>query len=248
MARGDKDIHVQMVVTEPGTTTLTYHKNVAGTGNSSFTVGDIAVNTSISGNEQKPISDFPEDWIREGYEFTGWNTMADGSGKSFAPGITDYAVSKDGPNNLYAQYRRFYTVTVKKTVNGSFGDRFYDFGFTVNGDIDKLQSFTLKSGNQRELKFYEDDVLDLSETAVEGYTTQIKITPLGGSTTTQNVSSLTGYTVKSDTEIEFINTKEGTVPTGINEGSMIPYLALIIAGIGLGITYVLILRRRQMYR
>lgn len=106
MARNNNEIHVQMVTTAPRTTTLTYHKNDGSTADSVFTVNDIALNTNVSGNKQKPISQFPDEWKREGLEFIGWNTKPDGSGEMFLPGTADYAVNANDSNDLYAQYKK----------------------------------------------------------------------------------------------------------------------------------------------
>lgn len=246
MARNNNEIHVQMVTTAPGTTTLTYHKNDGSTADSVFTVNDIALNTNVSGNKQKPISQFPDEWKREGLEFFGWNTKPDGSGEMFLPGTADYAVNANDSNDLYAQYKKIFKVTIKKTVNGSFGDRLKFFTFTMSGTTnDQDNNFKLKHDSQKEVNVYEGNNITVSEDVVKGYKTSIKVTS-NGSTTTTDANSLNDLPINADTEIEFINTKEGTVPTGINDGDLIPYLGALIIGLGIAIMTVLRLRKAQM--
>lgn len=248
MARNNNEIHVQMVTTAPRTTTLTYHKNDGSTTDTVFTVNDIALNTNVSGNKKQPISHFPDEWKRDGFEFVGWNTKKDGSGTMFQPDDLDYAVNANESNDLYAQYRKIFKVTVKKTVEGNFGDRLKSFTFSMTGMAnDQDKSFDLKHGGQKEVSVYEGQSITLSEDAVKGYTTTIKVT-VGGKSTTSSGTSLDNLLVNADTEIEFINTKEGTVPTGINGGDLIPYLGALIVGLGIAIMTVLRLRKTQMER
>ncbi len=57
--------------------------------------------------------------VKAGHLFTGWNTMADGSGTSYAAGAT---FSLDGANvTLYAQWFLISTYTVSYNDNGSIG-------------------------------------------------------------------------------------------------------------------------------
>lgn len=52
-------------------------------------------------------------FARKGYAFTGWNTRSDGKGKAIADGET-VVVSDD--MTLYAQWRKWYSVTVSKKI------------------------------------------------------------------------------------------------------------------------------------
>ncbi len=166
----------------------------------------------------------------------------------FQPDDLDYAVNANESNDLYAQYRKIFKVTVKKTVEGNFGDRLKSFTFSMTGMAnDQDKSFDLKHGGQKEVSVYEGQSITLSEDAVKGYTTTIKVT-VGGKSTTSSGTSLDNLLVNADTEIEFINTKEGTVPTGINGGDLIPYLGALIVGLGIAIMTVLRLRKTQMER
>ena len=57
-------------------------------------------------------------YTRDGYEFIGWNTSADGSGISYAPG--DRITLTTDVTTLYAQWRPTdYTLTIKKYYNAA---------------------------------------------------------------------------------------------------------------------------------
>ncbi len=53
-----------------------------------------------------------------GFTFEGWNTVADGSGVSYAPGSS---IAPNGPTQLYAQWRAVPTVTISFNLNGASG-------------------------------------------------------------------------------------------------------------------------------
>jgi uncharacterized repeat protein (TIGR02543 family) len=53
-----------------------------------------------------------------GFTFEGWNTAADGSGVSYAPGAS---IAPTGPITLYAQWRAVPTVTITFNLNGADG-------------------------------------------------------------------------------------------------------------------------------
>ena len=52
---------------------------------------------------------------RDGYTFTGWNTVADGSGTSYAGGNT-YTLPNSGTDTLYAQWQPVVTTTTTTTT------------------------------------------------------------------------------------------------------------------------------------
>jgi len=67
----------------------------------------VSVNNNIIKEASKPI--LPEDtFTRPGYRFVVWNTKKDGSGKSFKPGDTKYAVDLNKGNDLYAIWEKLY--------------------------------------------------------------------------------------------------------------------------------------------
>jgi len=64
-------------------------------------------------------------FMRPGYLFTGWNTAADGSGQSYAPGATVKTGARTAPLKLYAQWQQLTPVAeafkIKKNVSGDWG-------------------------------------------------------------------------------------------------------------------------------
>ncbi|WP_161934669.1 InlB B-repeat-containing protein, partial [Lactococcus lactis] len=56
---------------------------------------------------------------RSGYTFTGWNTSADGSGTSYAPGA-DLTLSND--TTLYAQWKESTSNIIYDANGGTYGD------------------------------------------------------------------------------------------------------------------------------
>ena len=64
-------------------------------------------------------------FTRPGYLFTGWNTAADGSGQSYAPGDTVKTGARTAPLKLYAQWQQLTPVAeafkIKKNVSGDWG-------------------------------------------------------------------------------------------------------------------------------
>lgn len=90
----------------PGKTSLTYHSNFSG-GAADIVEGNLLNNSTLT---VKPDTTF----VRIGYNFAGWNTKADGTGASFAPGA-QIVVSTPGTNDLYARWERnVTTVTATK--------------------------------------------------------------------------------------------------------------------------------------
>ncbi|MDI9519949.1 MAG: FctA domain-containing protein, partial [Bacillota bacterium] len=97
---------------KPAQPTLTYHPN-GGTPGS-------PVDFTLPNNNQtvtvKAVNDPALGFTRTGYNFTGWNTKANGSGTAYQPGAS-IMVDTDtsgGPNVLYAQWTRN-TTTIKAT-------------------------------------------------------------------------------------------------------------------------------------
>ncbi len=98
------------------TTTLTYNAN-GGVGD------DIVITTAGSDEHALRVNESVEvldnSFTREGYEFIGWNTSADGTGLTVLPG-QNYTIAADNntinakntdANILYAMWQEVYTVT-----------------------------------------------------------------------------------------------------------------------------------------
>lgn len=86
---------VTYTVPEPVKDTLRYEANAEGaTGETPSVTDDQYATVTVSENG----------FALEGYEFIGWNTAADGSGKAYAPG--DPYTLTDADDVLYAQWRK----------------------------------------------------------------------------------------------------------------------------------------------
>ena len=91
------------------TVTLTYDPQ-GGTGQPGNQTGNAASNVTVS-------STVP---TRAGYTFTGWDTVADGSGTDYAGGAT-YTLPNSGTVTLYAQWTADATVTLTYDAQGGSG-------------------------------------------------------------------------------------------------------------------------------
>lgn len=112
-------------------------------------------------------------FTRTGYEFTGWNTKADGSGTSFAAG-SNARVDKLGENVLYAQWvRQTGTLTITKKVEGLTGTSApTEFKFTVTGPNNYSKDVTVSANGS----------LPLTGLPVGEYTVKEKPTDIPGYT------------------------------------------------------------------
>lgn len=105
-------------------------------------------------NNMTSVNDVETDYYtRDGYEFIGWNTSADGSGTEYAPG-TQITLT-DNETILYAQWRPTnYTLTIEKYYNASndssktmlAGAEFNLY--SIDGTTETLIGDTLTSGTE----------------------------------------------------------------------------------------------------
>lgn len=172
---------------------------------------------------------------------------------------TSYTGKSDGFQNTYDSH----TLTVKKEVTGNQGDKTKEFEFPITitnseGTTKKYNytitggtgtssgTFTSGTGHTISLKHGEtieitgltaQDTYNVSETAVNGYTTAYKI---GSGSETSYTAALTG-TIAADTLITFINTKNVNTPTGVILTFM-PYILMIAAGF---VVAAVFLRRKR---
>ncbi len=79
-------------------------------------VGSVGSVTALSGST--PSLPSPASISRPGYVFTGWNTVADGSGIAIDPS-SSFTLS--GPMTLYAQWRQLPAATITFVMNGARG-------------------------------------------------------------------------------------------------------------------------------
>ena len=111
---GDKD----------STVTLTYNANYEGANPATNTINNIKNNAKVTLKQFTEL--FP---ARDGYQFTGWNTQADGKGDSFD---ANERVRVDTPNVLYAQWKRQTgTLIINKVVEGVTLDENKTFQFQL---------------------------------------------------------------------------------------------------------------------
>lgn len=114
-------------------------------------------------------------FTRPDYEFTGWNTKADGSGTSFAAGSNACVdVDNDGDNVLYAQWEQLTgSLTITKKVEGLTGTSApTEFKFTVTGPNNYSKDVTVSANGS----------LPLTGLPVGEYTVKEKPTDIPGYT------------------------------------------------------------------
>lgn len=107
------------------TVTLTYKANYEGADPAMSEVPSLKNNALV---ELAAATLF----TRTGYEFTGWNTKADGSGKLFAAGREARVDNDDGDNVLYAQWEQLTgSLIINKVVEGVTLDENKTFQFQL---------------------------------------------------------------------------------------------------------------------
>ena len=151
---GDKD----------STVTLTYNANYEGADPAMSEVPSLKNNALV---ELAAATLF----TRTGYEFTGWNTKADGSGTSFAAG-SNARVDKLGENVLYAQWKRQTgTLTISKELVGLNATDFdKPFSFTVWKGTTEIETFDLWTGHSHSLQLAPGKYTIVENNAnVDGY-------------------------------------------------------------------------------
>jgi uncharacterized protein (TIGR02145 family)/uncharacterized repeat protein (TIGR02543 family) len=100
---------------------LTYNANVA-TGGTVPAPTDIPYGDSVTVAQKGTLD-------RTGYSFAGWNTKADGSGISRAPG-TKFAMGA-APDTLYAQWTRRFSITFNSQGGSTIAEQMVDSGGLV---------------------------------------------------------------------------------------------------------------------
>lgn len=154
---GDKD----------STVTLTYNANY-GTTPATSTIENLKNNGLVTLAAATLFT-------RTGYQFTGWNTKADGSGTSFAAGSNARVdVDNDGDNVLYAQWEQLTgSLTITKKVEGLTGTSApTEFKFTVTGPNNYSKDVTVSANGS----------LPLTGLPVGEYTVKEKPTDIPGYT------------------------------------------------------------------
>ena len=168
---------------------------------------------------------------REGYEFIGWNTQANGSGDSYADEseVINLTATNNGSVTLYAQWRTNLTLTVYST--GNMVNHYKEFHFTVTTtasrgvstyDLLTTESVTIPVETGTAITITQDNY------EAEGYVTTHQLNeedPVAGYTWTHTV----GVNSPEQLHVIFYNWRGVTVPTGINILPYTGHLAILSA-------------------
>lgn len=143
------------------------------------------------------------------------------------------------------------TIQIKKTVSGNMGDWQKDFQFTISpedgyistvpGIVDENGSFTLKHGETIEFQVKVGSTITVSENP-DGYEAEYKV---NGTENTKGSKWTYQITPESPERIsvEFINTKNAIIDTGVILDSL-PYF-LILGAAAAGIVFYAIRKRKE---
>lgn len=146
------------------TVTLTYNANYGENPATNTT------NSIIKNNEKVTLAQFTALFpTRDGYQFTGWNTQANGKGVAFNAG-DEARVDKNGENVLYAQW---------KQLTGSL---------TINKVVEAPKDVTVPTSFTFTVSGYSEPV---TVTAADNWTKTITVDP-GTYTVTENTSTVPG--------------------------------------------------------
>lgn len=234
-----------------------------------------AGNTGVIANWTHKANLVSEDALKEaaakGYRFTGWKatwynecTVSSGPNNSNDNYILsfskEYMTGSYAPNDpvqlptnvrLVAQWEYIppttATLTVKKLVTGSLGDKTKEFHFTYSYDDGsgelKTNDFVLKNNDS---KFIEElpigTVVTVTENNGEGYTTQYSKN--GETFIDTDASRSCQITIKNgNNELTFVNSKNVSPDTGVLLDSM-PYVIILIA-VAAGAAGSVVLKKRK---
>lgn len=180
---GDKD----------STVTLTYNANYEGADPAMSEVPSLKNNAMVKLAAANLFT-------RPDYEFTGWNTQADGKGDSFDANERVRVDKVDPPNVLYAQWKRQTgTLTITKKVEGLTGTSApTEFNFTVTGPNNYSKDVTVSANGSLPLTGL----------------------PVGEYTVKENPTDIPGYTLnttyKTDAATVEPTTEKATVTVTAN--------------------------------
>ena len=169
----------------------------------------------------------------------------------------DGSIQKDKPSevkvkNIYEEKRQ---LTVKKTVEGSMGSKTKQFQFQLKltapaGQVlpteleytkgDETKTMQLKNDVCEFTLAHEETIVIKGIPSQSTYTVTEVDGESNGYTVTQK--NATG-TIKADTTVSFVNTKNGSVPTLADMNTKIPFVLVILA-IG-GVGFILWKKRKE---
>lgn len=241
---------------KPATTTLTYNANF---GDKPATVDHKLPDDTPDGTTDLPnntkVKLYGEGtFTRPGYKLIGWAKTADATKPNYDFGaevIVD-TIGGAAANTLYAVWEQSTTtVTVKKVVEGNFGDKNREFSFHAYwyGTEKKNFEFSLKNGERNDITNIPiGTTLYVKETDSDltGYVTTVEVWN-GESVSSANLTPDTNgyytFEVQAGDMIVFTNRKDVIPDTGVILDSL-PYV-LILAVVALGAAGVVIRRRRS---
>ena len=208
---------------------------------------------SLKGGESAYITGLPEETTYNVKEtaYVDWtpslldNTTWDGS-------IQKDKLSEVKVKNIYEEKRQ---LTVKKTVEGSMGSKTKQFQFQLKltapaGQVlpteleytkgDETKTMQLKNDVCEFTLAHEETIVIKGIPSQSTYTVTEVDGESNGYTVTQK--NATG-TIKADTTVSFVNTKNGSVPTLADMNTKIPFVLVILA-IG-GVGFILWKKRKE---
>lgn len=208
---------------------------------------------SLKGGESAYITGLPEETTYNVKEtaYVDWtpslldNTTWDGS------------IQKDKPSEIKVKntYEGKRQLTVKKTVEGSMGSKTKQFQFQLKltapaGQVlptelkytkgDETKTMQLKNDVYEFTLAHEETIVIKGIPSQSTYTVTEVDGESNGYTVTQ--TNATG-TMKADTVVSFVNTKNGSVPTLADMNTKIPFVLVILA-IG-GVGFILWKKRKE---
>lgn len=208
---------------------------------------------SLKGGESAYITGLPEGTTYNVKEtaYVDWtpslldNTTWDGT-------IQKDTTSKIKVKNTYEEKRQ---LTVKKTVEGSMGSKTKQFQFQLKltapaGQVlpaeleytkgDETKTMQLKNDVYEFTLAHEETIVIKGIPSQSTYT----VTEVDGESNGYTVTSTNATgTIKADTTVSFVNTKNGSVPTLADMNTKIPFVLVILA-IG-GVGFILWKKRKE---
>ena len=208
---------------------------------------------SLKGGESAYITGLPEETTYNVKEtaYVDWTpSLLDGT--VWSGTIQKDTTSEIKVKNTYEEKRQ---LTVKKTVEGSMGSKTKQFQFQLKLTAPEGQVLPTEleytKGDETKTMQLKNDVCEFTlaheETIViKGIPSQstYTVTEVDGESNGYTVTSMndTG-TIKADTVVSFVNTKNGSVPTLADMNTKIPFVLVILA-IG-GVGFILWKKRKE---
>lgn len=170
---------------QDSTVTLTYDANYEGANPATNTINSIKNNAKVTLKQFTEL--FP---ARDGYQFTGWNTQADGKGDSFDANERVRVDKVDPPNVLYAQWEQLTgSLTITKVVKAPEGVTVpASFTFTIKDSAGTVidDDFTVSANGSNTLNDLNPGTYTVTEntsTVPGGYKLDTTYTPENGTVT-----------------------------------------------------------------